>query len=134
MLKVAIVDDSLLIQRSLGRLLGAVPGVEVVGHAEDAIGALELIEAVRPDVMVLDVNLARGDSGMTVLRQLRQRWPRVRVVVLTNVNRPPARQDYLGAGADVFFDKSTEFMQARDWIQSLVDAEPPADPSGRAGD
>lgn len=123
-LNVVIIDDSLQIQRSLGRLLGTVPGVRVVGFAEDARGALDLIDAVAPDVVVLDVNLRHGDTGMSVLRQVQRRWPLIRVVVLSNMNLSRVRQDYLMAGAGEVFDKSTEFMQARDWIRAQALALP----------
>lgn len=85
--KIAIVDASVHVQQSLGRLLGAIDGVEVVGCAQDVAGAHSLVDSKRPDVVVLDVHL---------------------------------REAYLKAGANAFFDKSMEYLQAHDWIAGQV--------------
>lgn len=116
MLKVLIVDDSLAIQRSLGRLLGAVVGVELVGCAEEVAMARRLIDATRPDVVVLDANLLDGEPAIDVLHHVLLHHPRTQVIVLSNIATPEIRRVYLRAGAVVYFDKASEFMQTRDWI------------------
>lgn len=116
MLKVVLVDDSMAIQRSLSRMLRSIPGVELVGVAGDLAAALALIEATHPDVVLLDVNLPRGEKGIDVLHHLRQRHPQTQVVVLTNAVSPKLRQSYLDAGARGYFDKAAEFGQACAWI------------------
>lgn len=50
-MKVVIVDDSVDFQRGLGRVLGAIVGVDVAGCARDLIEAISLIEATRPDLI-----------------------------------------------------------------------------------
>jgi two-component system response regulator DevR len=118
-LKVLVVDDSGAVQQSLGRLLGAAPGVCVVGYAEDVAGALRQIEAAPPDVVVLDADLRGGDRGIDVLRYVVRRHPAIRVIGLSNFNWQALRDNFLAAGAQAYFDKSTEFTDARDWIVAL---------------
>jgi DNA-binding NarL/FixJ family response regulator len=116
MVKVVVVDDSFLVQRSLGRLLTSVAGINVVGYAEDVAGAMALIDSARPDVVVLDVDLRNEDRGMDVLRYVVREHPETKVIALSNFTWKAMRKGFLEAGASAYFDKSLEFMQARDWI------------------
>jgi DNA-binding NarL/FixJ family response regulator len=116
MVKVVVVDDSLLVQRSLGRLLASVAGINVVGYAEDVAGATALIDSTRPDVVVLDVDLRNQDRGIDVLRYVVRKHPDIKVIALSNFTWQAMREGFLLAGASAYFDKSLEFMQARDWI------------------
>lgn len=120
MLKVAVVDDSLLIQRGLARLFGSVDGVEVVGFAEDVHGAIALIENTRPDVVVLDVALRQQDRGMDVLRYIVKEHPDTRVIAVSNFTWQAMRDGFLLAGASAYFDKATEFTKARDWLAAQL--------------
>jgi DNA-binding NarL/FixJ family response regulator len=119
-LKVAIVDDSLAIQRSFGRLLTAIDGVRIVGCAEDVAGAIALIDEARPDVVVLDVDLRHDDRGMDVLRYVRTTHPTTRVIALSNFTWQAMREGFLQAGASAYFDKSMELTRASDWIAAQV--------------
>ena len=70
-MRVLIVDDEPLARRRLVQLLAARPGVEIVGEAENGREALELVELLRPDVLLLDIEMP-GVDGLAVLKQLRQ--------------------------------------------------------------
>jgi DNA-binding NarL/FixJ family response regulator len=120
MVKVVLIDDSAAIRTSLGRLLGSIPGVEIAGSADDVVGALSLIASTRPDVVVLDANLLQGDRGIDVLRYVRRQRPEIRVIVLSNDGSSRLRDTFLEAGARAYFDKASEFMQARDWVADEV--------------
>lgn len=119
-MRIVIVDDSLDVQRSLARLLGSVAGLDVVGCARDVTDALSLIESAEPDVVVLDVNLLDGDKGIDVLRYVKRQRPRIEVVVLSEFVSQRLRQCFIDAGASVCYGKSTEFVQAKDWIARLA--------------
>lgn len=123
MLKVALVDDSVAIQQSLGRLLTSISGVALVGCADDVTGALSLIGLTRPDLVVLDANLIHGDQGIDVLRFVKRQRPQIQVIVLSNDGASTMRQRYLEAGADAYFDKASEFLKVRDWIAAQVPAD-----------
>jgi len=116
---VVIVDDSLDVQKSLARLLGSIAGVSVTGFARDVAGALRLIDAKKPDVVVLDVNLLDGEQGIDVLEYVKREQPDSKVVTVSTATSPKVRETYLAAGASAYFDKATEFMKARDWIAAL---------------
>lgn len=125
--KVLLVDDSEAVRASFGGLLAALPDVELVGCADDVAGALSLIETRSPDLVVLDVELRRGEHGLTVLRHVMRTRPGLRVVVLSNFTWRALRGAALAAGAAAYFDKSNEFMRARDWIACRAAAGSKAD-------
>lgn len=119
-MRVAVVDDSLAVQTSLRGLLGLVRGIEIVGCAEDVAGAIRLIDSEQPDVVVLDVELRDNGRGIDVLRHVVRAHPHVRVVVLSNFHWATMRGVYLGCGASAYFDKSMQFIQAKDYIAGLL--------------
>ena len=86
MVKVLLVDDSVAIQQSFGALLTNAPEVEIVGYAEDTATAVASIASNQPDLIVLDVKLRGHDRGIDVLRHVRQHYPGIKVVVLSQFN------------------------------------------------
>jgi DNA-binding NarL/FixJ family response regulator len=121
-MKVLVVDDSLDLQRSLATLLAPILDLRIVGYAEDAAGALERVARLRPDLIVLDVALRDDDRGIDVLRQVVREHAHIKVVVLSNFTWGSMRDGLLNAGAHAYFDKSDEFIQARDWIAAQAHA------------
>jgi two-component system, chemotaxis family, protein-glutamate methylesterase/glutaminase len=79
-LRVMVVDDSALNRRTIGDVLGALEGVEVVGKAADGDEALRLAASLAPDLITLDLEMPRMD-GFTFLRLLMARQPTPVIVV-----------------------------------------------------
>lgn len=117
-LRVLIIDDSAAVQNALGSLLTAQPGIEIVGRASDRANGLALIEAVQPDLVVLDVALAHQDRGYDVLLSIRAQWPTLPVVMLSNYGWTAMRRAFIDAGAQAYFDKALEFGRAVQWIRT----------------
>ena len=86
-IKVLIVDDSLLIREVLTEILNSSPEIEVVGAAEDAYVAREMLKQLDPDVLTLDVEMPRM-NGITFLRNLMRLRPMpvVMISALTESN------------------------------------------------
>ena len=80
-LRVMLVDDHALVRSAVRQALTA-PDIEVVGEASSADDALLLAPELRPDVLLLDINLP-GSDGLRVLRELRPRLPETKIVMLT---------------------------------------------------
>jgi len=104
------VEDSAELRSRIDRELAQIEGVEVLGHAVGASEAVREIRKHQPDVVVLDLQLLEG-SGLDVLRGLQHDDWRPIVMVLTNHSDRTSMQRSLRAGAQYFFDKSTEFDQ-----------------------
>lgn len=112
-MQVFLVEDSPAIRERLEALLADIPGTTVVGRAAGAADAIRDILATRPDLVLLDVQLAEG-SGFDVLRELHARAPELKVVMLTNYSSDPYRQIAERFGARAFFDKTREFDRVRE--------------------
>ena len=82
-IRVLVVDDSALARRAITDALTVDPGIEVIGTAEDAYRARELILTLQPDVVTLDLQMPLMD-GLTFLRILMEHHP-VPVIVLSNL-------------------------------------------------
>jgi DNA-binding NarL/FixJ family response regulator len=101
--RLLIADDRERTRRAMGALLAAHPGFEVVGEASDGQQAIDRVEQLAPDMVILDVRMPRVD-GIAAAAEIKRRWPRVRVVVHSlAVER---REDALAAGADTFVAKA----------------------------
>jgi DNA-binding NarL/FixJ family response regulator len=114
-MQVFLVEDSVMVRERLAALLSQIPGTTIVGHAAGAASAVRDILEKRPDLVVLDVQLAEG-SGFDVLRELHARAPELPVVMLTNYSSDPYRQIAERFGARAFFDKSREFDRVREVV------------------
>lgn len=80
--RVLIADDRVRSRDGLKALLVSCREAEVVGEAADGRAALRLVEHCQPDVVVMDVRMPVLD-GLEATRMIKERWPEVRVVVLT---------------------------------------------------
>ena len=95
--RVLIVDDSPEARNGLQSMLTTHPDLEVVGEAQDGIEALTMAEQLRPDVILMDSQMPLMD-GVEATRQIKERWPDIKILVLTvhTMYIEPA----LAAGAD----------------------------------
>jgi DNA-binding NarL/FixJ family response regulator len=119
LMKILIADDSSVVRERLINLLADVPGVEVVGQAQDAMEARNLVEKLRPDVAILDLRMPKG-SGADVLWDIRKLNPTPTVIMLTNYSHPENRKKCMERGADYFFDKSTEFQNVLSVLKVML--------------
>lgn len=107
-MEIYLVEDSAPVRERLAEMLGAIPGARVVGAAERSDTAISAILAARPDVVVLDLNLAGGTSGFDVLRAVCPAAPEIDFYMLSNFSADPYRALAERLGARGFFDKTSE--------------------------
>jgi len=93
-----LVDDQQMFVAALGALLEHEDGIEVVGSADNGLRALELDEAVHPDVAVVDLDLPMMD-GFETTRRLLEQHPGLRVVVISGLSGNGVAQRAAEAGA-----------------------------------
>jgi DNA-binding NarL/FixJ family response regulator len=130
-LKVLIADDSALLRERIGDLICEIEGIELIGQAGDAQTAMEAIRQLRPHVAILDIRMPKG-NGIRVLAQAKQAPSPPIVIMLTAFPYPQYREKCLEAGADYFFDKTTEFGCLVGLLEKLRD-EMQADASRGSG-
>ena len=114
-MEIYLVEDSSLVRARLAALLETLPGASLVGETDRADTAIRGILALRPDTVLLDLNLAQG-SGFDVLRAVCREAPEIDVYVLSNFTAAPYRELAERLGARGFFDKSIEIERVRDLV------------------
>ena len=82
MIRVAIVDDQPLFTDGLARIIGAQPGMEVVGMAHDGESGVQMCRELRPDVILMDISMPVM-NGVTATRRIRDILPDAKVLILT---------------------------------------------------
>lgn len=121
-LTVFIADDSEPVAEMLTELIRDPGRIEVVGVGDTEQGTIDSIRAMRPDVVVLDLQLETG-SGTNVIRAVRAsaELSAVRLVVTSNHTSPQMRAGCLALGADDYFDKVKELGALSKRITQLAE-------------
>ena len=123
MVKVFLLDDHEVVRAGLRQLLGdAADDIEVVGEAAADETAMAAIEALAPDVAVLDVRLegGRGMDGVEVCRQIRARRPEVACLMFTSFSDDEALLSAVMAGASGFLLKNANGGELAEAIRQLA--------------
>jgi DNA-binding NarL/FixJ family response regulator len=107
MIRLGIAEDHTIVRWALREALGKASDVEVVGEAGTAAETLEMIERVKPDVLLLDITFP-DRSGFDVLDELRKKETAPLVVVLTWHTEPGYATRAIAAGAHGYVNKSVE--------------------------
>jgi DNA-binding NarL/FixJ family response regulator len=121
-IRIGIVDDHHLVREGLRLVLGGHPDLEVVGEAATRSEAFELVEAARPDVVLLDLALPEGD-GIALLRELRARDARLRFVVVTMDGNVETVRQSLVAGASAYIVKGAHSHELVEAIRAVARGE-----------
>jgi DNA-binding NarL/FixJ family response regulator len=127
-IRIMVVDDQALFRESLGMLLAAQPGLEVVGEAPDGAAALARLPALRPHVVLMDLRMPVLD-GVAATRQLRAAFPDVQVIALTTFDDDADVFAALGAGAIGYLLKDVSGATLVDAVRAAARGEaflPPA--------
>lgn len=123
-IRVLVVDDSLVVRRSVADILGGEPDIEVVATAPDGYAGLRRIEEHLPDVVTLDVEMP-GLDGIGTLREIRRRWPRLPVIMYSTLTARGAATtlDALALGANDYAtkpDRPTDRAQATAQVKGAL--------------
>lgn len=118
-MRVYVVDDSSLVRERLVALLSEIEGVDVIGTADNAEEGIVGISKEKPDVAILDIRMPTG-SGISVLEAVKSEADAPTVIMLTNYPYPQYRKKCMEAGADYFFDKSSEFHRVNDVLTGMI--------------
>lgn len=117
-MKVLVADDSHPIRERLVDRLSRLPGVQVA-EAVNTSDAIRQTATFMPDVAVLDIRMP-GGGGIKALSEIKTMKPDTTVIIMTNYPYAQYRRKCVEAGADFFFDKSTEFEQVAETVRQLL--------------
>jgi DNA-binding NarL/FixJ family response regulator len=110
MIRIILADDQSLIRRGLRALLKTDPELEIVGEAENGLEAIDLVETLQPDLVLMDIRMPVMD-GVLGTREICQRFPATKVLVLTTFNDREYVSQALQAGASGYLLKDTPFEE-----------------------
>lgn len=105
-ISILVIDDHSIVRQGIRSLLSNYPEFEVIGEAEDGQAALRHIRQQAPDVTLLDIRLP-GQSGIDLLKKIRQTQPEAKVLMLTSFNDEEYVMGALQAGALGYVLKSS---------------------------
>jgi DNA-binding NarL/FixJ family response regulator len=117
--KVVLVEDSIALRDGLRKILSEIPGLTVCGEFEAAQEAISGIDGSRPDIVILDIGLKRG-NGLEVLHHLNQFHPLCKTIVFSNRVNTDYREQAILSGASHVFNKFTESEHLFDAVTQLV--------------
>ena len=121
-IRVVIVDDHAIFREGLRAVLHGREGIEVVADHGDAESALNVVDADRPDVVLMDLHLP-GIGGVAATRQLSVSHPEVRVLVLSMLDDGPTVLAALAAGAQGYVTKSSPLAEIVRGVQAVADGQ-----------
>ena len=124
--RVLLVDDHDLLRRGIRTMLES-EGIEVVGEAADGTRVVEIVEEEVPDVVLIDVIMPNKD-GIETTRELKDRFPKVGVVVLSGHDDLQFVFDALKAGASGYLLKTAELDEVVATVRSVAAGEGRLDP------
>jgi DNA-binding NarL/FixJ family response regulator len=133
-MRVILADDSMLLREGLARLL-AEAGFEVIGRASDGDELLALMDAQRPDVVVVDIRMppTHTDEGLRAAREIRERWPEVGILVLSQFARPSYALELLQHGTEgvgyLLKDRVSDLETLADSVRRIAAGGSVLDPS-----
>jgi DNA-binding NarL/FixJ family response regulator len=106
-IKLCIAEDQELLARSLQVVLNMEPDFEVVGIADNGLKAIELCEHMAPDIVLMDIHMPVMD-GIEATKQIKQRWPHIKVIALTTFQDAAYAANVLNSGAEGYILKAID--------------------------
>ena len=121
-IKVFICDDHDILRKGLRSLLSTVPDLDVVGEAADGETAIEMINELKPDVILMDL-LMPGIGGVETIRQLRKSNHEVRILVLSSSHEDELVVSSIRAGAVGYLVKTSSPDDLIDGIRRVASGQ-----------
>jgi len=120
-IRVLVVDDSLVMRSLLRMVLASDPAIELAGMARDGVDALDAVDRLQPDLILLDIEMPRL-NGLEVLAELHSRHTKSKIIMCSTLTRRGARitLDALATGATDYVTKPTAQNGAADAVATLM--------------
>lgn len=129
--RILLVDDHAIVRLGLMTLLNDQPDMQVVGEASTAAEAVEAVENLHPDVVLMDIRLP-GEGGIEATRQVTARFPKSKVVILTSYADDEMVMHAINAGAMGYVLKQVGNEELLRAIRAAARGEALLDPSTTA--
>jgi DNA-binding NarL/FixJ family response regulator len=121
-IRIVIADDHALLRAGLRGLLAALEGVEVVGEAADGLKALELVDALHPDILMTDIAMP-GLDGLGLTANVARDFSQTRVIILSMHTEPEYADGALRAGAAGYVVKDSGTAEVELAVRAIARGE-----------
>lgn len=117
-IRILLVDDHQIMRQGLRSMLESEAGFEVAAEAMDGEMAVELATSIRPDVILMDINMPKL-NGVEATRRIKHRFPDIAVIGLSMHEDPKLERLMYEAGASIYLSKGTAFNIVCDTIRQV---------------
>ncbi|WP_103945672.1 hybrid sensor histidine kinase/response regulator transcription factor [Bacillus sp. ok061] len=117
-IRLCIVDDHSFIRESLHTILDGQDGLQVVGMAEDGEQAVELCERLKPDLVLMDLEMSNL-NGIRATKIIKGKWPDIRVLILSTFQDTKRAKEIIRNGADGYLLKSIDSRELAESIRLI---------------
>ena len=118
-MRLIVADDSDVLRSSLIDNVSEIERIEVLGEAKSSEEVIKSVKELRPDVVILDIRLEKGNS-FSALEEIKKIKDPPLVIMFTNYPYLQYRKKCLDAGADFFFYKAVDFKKLIDLLRDLA--------------
>lgn len=119
MFKILIVEDNAIFRQTLKEVLHTQFPFMAIGEAVDGEEALQKIDALVPDLILMDIKLP-GENGLQVTQKVKTKYPKMIVIILTYYDSPEHREAAGQCGANYFLPKCTSTDEVVELVQSIL--------------
>lgn len=117
--RIMIVDDHPLVRKALAELISSEPNLEVAGEAGDVADALQQLDACHPDLVIIDISLAKG-NGLELIKQIKARDPEIKMLVSSMHDESLYAERALRAGAKGYINKQAAMDQVIEAVRQIL--------------
>jgi two-component system, NarL family, response regulator LiaR len=118
-IRIILVDDHTVVREGLALILSKQPDIEIVGQADDGVDAVELVKKIKPDVVLLDMQMPRQD-GIETIPILKEMNPDIHILILTSHAENERVYKAIQLGAEGYLLKDATLDQLSDGIRAVA--------------
>jgi len=130
--RIVIAEDYTIVREGLKSLIDSLPGLEVVGEAEDGKQAIASAERLDPDLILMDLSMPRTD-GVSAIKEIKRRCPEIKILALTVHKTEGHVRMALEAGADGYILKDATSQELEMAVNHILSGKPYLSPDISGG-
>ncbi len=116
--RIMLADDHAMFRKGVKQLIDAQKGMRVVGEASDGVGLIEKLKTITTDMVILDISMP-GPSGFVLLREIKNTWPHILVLMLTMHKDLEYLDVAMNKGASGYLLKEDSDLELFDAIEQI---------------
>ncbi len=123
MIRAAIADDHEVVRAGFKMVLEKDPSIQVIGEAADGSQAYNLVSKERPDVLLLDISMPPGQSGLVACKDISQDFPETRIIIVTMFSEPEYLRFTIRGGASGYLLKTASPDELRRAVPTVMQGD-----------